>query len=478
MNLQLHRTLCVLAIGGGLAGGCTLGPKYSRPDVAPPTAWKEAAPPAPRPTVSTTALPSAWWTLFNDAELNRLEAQVVAANHDLQRAAARVDEARALARLSAAELYPEISLDSAHSRFRTSANRGTAPGQTITTSDHVAQIELGYELDFWGRVRRSNEAARAEASAVAEDYHTAVLLLTAETAQTYWQLRSLDAERAVLEATVALRRDAVGLQETRTRAGLINEVDLTRARTELADVEAEVHAVARQRARAEHALAVLSGQSPAGFAVAARATSFVWPEIPAGLPSTLLQRRPDLASAEHTLEAACARIAVAKADFFPRLSLTGAAGFASSDLNSLLEGDSRTWSFGPSVHLPLFDGGKNRANLAAAEARDAESAAAYRSTVLNAFREVEDSLSDLSELAAQQASINRALLAARDTAALATARYEKGLSNYLDVVDAQRVALQTEREAVQLEAQRTRATVQLAKSLGGGWEQPNQIALR
>lgn len=475
--MNCHRIVAsAFAVGPFLIAGCTLGPTYSRPTVATPAAWKETTALSAAPV--ETPLPAAWWTIFNDAELNRLETQVVAANHDLQRAAARVDEARALARISAADLYPDVSVDATNSRFRTSANRANSIGQKITASDHVAQVELGYELDFWGRVRRSSEAAQADAGAIADDYHTAVLLLTAETAQTYWQLRSLDAERAVLEATLALRRDAVRLQETRNRSGLINEVDVTRAQTELANVEAELHAITRQRARAEHALAVLAGQTPTGFTVAARAVPFIWPVIPAGLPSALLQRRPDLASAEHTLEAACARIGVAKADFFPRISLTGAAGFASSDLSSLLEGDSRTWSFGPSVHLPLFEGGRNRANLAAAEARYEQNVATYRSAVLTAFREVEDSLSDLSALAAQHAAVDRSLLSARDTAGLASARYEKGLSNYLDVVDAQRSVLQTERLAVQLQGQRAIVTVQLAKALGGGWEQPNQIAQR
>lgn len=458
---------CIGVLGFALTTGCTLGPRYERPTVATPPTWRES-----EPTTTAAPLPSEWWTIFNDAGLNALESQAVAANKELQRAAARVTEARALARLSEAELYPNLSADAAHARFRTSANRVGGTGATV--NDHAAQLGLGYELDFWGRVRSAAHAARADAAAIADDLAVAQLILTADLAGNYFQLRALDAEKAVLDATLALRRDAVRLQETRHQAGLINEADVNRARTELANVEAELHAVARSRARLEHALAVLCGQPPSGFVVVARAAPFVPPQIPAGLPSTLLQRRPDLAAAEARLQADCARIAVAKADFFPRLSLTGAAGFASTELNSLLKGDSRAWSFGPSLHLPLFDGGSNRANLAAAEARYEQSIASYRQSVLAAFRDVEDSLSDLGTLAAQSEAIDRAILAARDTATLANERYEKGLSNYLDVVDAQRAALQSERTGTQLRSQRLIATVQLARALGGGWEPGSQ----
>lgn len=450
--------------------GCALGPDYQRPVTATPAAWKEPIA-APTENLPAPLLPPAWWTIFQDADLDRLETQVIASNQDLQRAAARVTEARALARLSAAELYPSLSFDAANSRFHTSPNRATSVGPAAEASDHTLQAGLSYEADFWGRIRRANAAARADANAIAQDHRAAWLFLTAETAQTYWQLRSLDAEKGILESTVALRRDTLRLQETRSRAGLINDLDVTRARTELASVEAELHATIRQRARTEHALAVLSGQPPAGFSLVPRTTPFPTPEIPSGLPSSLLQRRPDLAAAEDRLAAACARIGVAKADFFPRLSLTGAAGFASSDLGSLLEGGSRAWTFGPRVHLPLFDGGANRANLAAVQARQEQATAAYRSAVLAAFHEVEDSLSDVSTLAAQREAVNRSLLSARDTVTLATERYDRGLSNYLEVVDAQRVALQTERLAVHLDSQRTRAAVSLAKALGGGWEE-------
>jgi multidrug efflux system outer membrane protein len=253
---------------------------------------------------------------------------------------------------------------------------------------------------------------------------------------------------------------------------------VTRARTELANVEAELQAVIRSRAQTEHALAILCGQPPASFSVATKPTSIVPPEIPAGLPSQLLQRRPDIVEAEHTLEAGCARIGIAKAAFFPTLKLTGAAGMASTDFGSLADWASRFAQFGPSISMPIFQGGRNKANLQAAEARYEQSTASYRGTVLNAFREVEDALSDLSTLAAQGEAVDRALAAARDTVTLANERYQRGLTSYLDVVDAQRVALQAERQDTQLRGQRAVSTILLAKALGGGWEQTDESGVR
>ncbi len=247
-------------------------------------------------------------------------------------------------------------------------------------------------------------------------------------------------------------------------------MDVTRARTELANVEAELHAITRVRAQIEHALAVLCGQPPANFTVAAKASSIAPPEVPTGLPSELLQRRPDIVEAEQLLQASSARIGVAKAAFFPTIKLTSTAGLASADLGLLFNGASRVWSIGPSIHVPIFEGGRNKANLKAAEARYEQSVASYRGTILNAFREVEDALSDLTTLSSQSEAVNRALLSARDTAALANERYQRGLSSYLDVVDAQRIALQAERHESQLRGQRAISTILLAKALGGSWE--------
>lgn len=459
-----------LSLSAALFTGCVVGPNYSRPTVPTQTTWKERA-----AATNSTVLPPEWWQIFNDADLNSLEAQAVETNQDLKRAVARVTEARALARVSAAELYPNLSAGGAYSRNRLSANRGGVPQQKLESDDFSGSFDLSYELDIWGRVRRTVEAARADAGAVATDLPVVLLTLTADVAHNYYLIRSLDNEKVVIEATVALRRDAVRLQETRNQAGLINEVDVTRARTELANVEADLHALNRSRAQVEHALAVLCGQPPANFAVLASQSNIVPPEVPAGLPSSLLERRPDIVEAEQLLQASSARIGVAKAAFFPTIKLTSTAGLASADLGTLVNWPSRMFSIGPGIHVPLFEGGRNRANLKATEARYEQSVASYRGTILNAFREVEDALSDLSSLSAQNEAVNRALRSARDTAALANERYERGLSSYLDVVDAQRAALQAARQENQLRGQRAISTILLAKALGGGWERPDAL---
>ena len=452
--------------------GCAVGPNYKRPSVATPTQWKESA-------VATNApvLPQEWWTIFNDEELSHLETQAVSANQDLRRAVARVTEARALARVSKADLYPNITGGTSYSWNRLSERSANPPFQDVNFDDFGGSFDLSYELDIWGRVRRTVEAANADAAAVATDLQVVLLTLTADVARDYQLLRSLDNEKIVIEATIALRKDELQLQETRYRAGLINEMDVTRAQTELANVQADLQGVERRRAQIEHALAVLCGEAPVNFSVAAKATRVVPPEIPVGLPSSLLQRRPDVVEAEQDLQAANARIGVAKAAFFPTIMLTGKAGYASADLGTLVDWPSRFAQFGPSITVPVFQGGRNLANLKAAEARYEQNVATYRNSILNAFREVEDSLSDLRTLAMQAEAANRAVVSSRDTFMFANERYQKGLTSYLDVVDAQRAVLQAERLDTELQGQRAVATVLLAKSLGGGWNSTQESAL-
>lgn len=450
-----------------VAAGCVVGPDYHRPTFPAQAAWKEGL-----TVTNAPILPPEWWKVFNDPTLNALEARAVEANQNLKLAAAHVAEARALARVSRSELYPSLGGSSAYTRSRHSENRELPLPQT-TTEDFTSSFDLSYELDLWGRVRRQVEAVAADASAAETDLQVILLTLTADVARNYQLLRSLDRERGIIEATIAVRQDAVRLQHSRSQAGLNNEMDLTLAHTELANVQAELHTIVRARAQIEHALAVLCGQPPANFSVPAQQTDVAPPWVPAGLPSDLLERRPDIVEAEQTLQAANAHIGVAKAEFFPKIKLTGTAGFASADLASLVDWPSRIAQFGPSISVPIFQGGRNIANLQAAEARYEQNVAAYRQRILNAFREVEDSLSDLETLALQNEAVLRALASARDTVALATERYERGLSSYLEVVDAQRAALQAERQDTQLRGQRVVTTILLAKALGGGWSRPS-----
>lgn len=459
-----------------LFGGCSTQPTLPQATAPAPAVYKEA--PALGDSAFAATLPSEWWRVFHDTELDALQKQAVAANRDLHQALARLDEARALARLSAAELRPHLAVQQGFTRGQASGNGEGGNGETTTYREHRSELQATYEFDLWGRHRHAANAAHADAKALAFDADALWLSLTAEVAQHYYQLRALDTERQLIEATIGLRRDTVRLQENRSQAGLISDADVTRARTELANVEAELQAVHRSRARLEHALAVLCGLPPSEFTVAVRPSLIAVPEAPSGLPSLLLRRRPDVLAADEQLRAASERVAVAHADFFPRISLTASAGQVSADLNTLAKSGSQTWSFGPSVYLPVFDGGANRAALAAARARYDQSLSAWRGVVLRAFREVEDSLSDLRTLGDQGEAVDRALTSAQDTAKLAVARYDKGLSNYLDVVDAQRGALQAERLSVQLRGQRTSAMIALATALGGGWTEEASVAQR
>ncbi len=489
--------------------GCAVGPDYQRPKVDIPKGfkWKVATP--------DDAVPrGAWWTVFRDPGLNRLEEQAVIANQNLRAAAGRVDQARAIARVVRADFFPDITLDPTLMRFRTSGNLGLNAGGSSTsesrrdaTQDQLpatdgameeevgasprqasasrasgigrpsgrtlnnfrVPLDLSYELDVWGRVRRSFEAARGRAEASVADFHTVLLTLTTDVATNWFLLRGLDAEIAVLERTVATRDDAVKLANDRFTGGLVSELDVFQARTLLATARADLVDVRRQRAIIENALAVLTGQYASNFRLAEKELSGTPPSLPAGAPVALLERRPDVAGAERRMAAANAEIGVAKAAFFPTITLTGAAGVESVDIKTLFDAQSRIWSIGPAIFLPVFEGGRNKANLARTKARHAETESDYRQTVLVAVREVEDSLVNIRLRAEQAAALAAAVDAANGSLNLSTERYRTGVVNYIDVIEAQRSALDAERSSVQVRTQQFVATVSLVKALGGGW---------
>jgi multidrug efflux system outer membrane protein len=321
-------------------------------------------------------------------------------------------------------------------------------------------------------VRRSFESARADAQASYADFATVLLTLDADVAENYFRLRALDAEIATVAGTIDLRHEQVKLVHSRFNGGIGNDLDIARAETELATTEAEAAALAQQRTELEDAIAILDGVNPSTFHIAP-VTEPNWnpqpPEIPAGLPGDLLERRPDVARAERQLASANARIGVAKASFFPVLTLTGEGGFLSADVDTLFNWNSRTWSIGPSLSLPIFAGGRIRANYHRSQAAYQESVANYRQQVLVAFGEVEDSLSRIRHLVDQAAAQQRAVTNARRAADLATDRYRSGIVSYIEVVDAEREALQAERDNARLAGQRLIGAVQLVKALGGGW---------
>ena len=457
------------------AGPLTVGPDYQPPTNALPAHFKSLVPGQWQEGKPLDQVPKGnWWEIFGDASLNSIEGQAVAASPDLQGALARLDQARATARVSRASLLPGASLDPSFERQRYSPNASPSFGN-LTASTFSTPLDLSYEIDLWGRVRRGFESAHADAQASLATYYNTLLSLAANVAQDYFSLRSLDAEIATVTRTVALRHEQVQLVRSRYEGGIGNELDVAQAETELATTEADAAALARQRDQLENALAILAGQNPSDFHLPAlSASNLNWhpqpPVIPAGLPGDLLQRRPDVAAAERQLASANAKIGVARAAFFPVLTLTGSGGFLSGDVDSLFNWNSRTWSVGPSLSLPLFAGGRNRANVSRSQAAYAEAVARYRQSVLVAFSDVENSLSDIRHLTDQAAAQERAVDNARHAADLATDRYRSGIVAYLTVVDAERAALENERANAQLAGQRLIASVQLIKALGGGWQ--------
>jgi multidrug efflux system outer membrane protein len=468
----------VLAAALVLSAGCAVGPDYKRPESvatnAPPQykaessgTWKEGHP-------LDHLAKGAWWEVFGDETLNDLERRADNANQGLKAAIASVEQARATARVSRSELMPTINLDPSYTRTHFSPNQEPSFGDFTANSISVP-LDLSYEIDLWGRVRRGFESSHADAQASLAAFHNVLLSLHADVAQNYFALRALDAEIATVTGTVSLRREQVRLVRSRFEGGVGNDLDVARAETELATTEAEAASLARRRAELENAIAVLVGENASNFKIAAL-TDATWnpqpPEIPAGLPAELLERRPDVAEAERQLAAENARIGVAKASFFPVVRLTGSGGYLSGDVENLFNWDSRVWSIGPSVSLPIFAGGRNLANYSRAKSAYDEAVARYRQQVLVAFGDIESSLSGIKHLANQSAAQQRAVNNSRRAADLAGQRYRSGIVSYLEVVDANREALQAERGNAQLAGGRQIAAVQLIKALGGGWTEP------
>lgn len=482
MTLPLARLFSPLALAAALAA-CTVGPDYQRPAVTLPDHYKEAAA-APLPgdwkpaEPADAALRGEWWRLFGDPELDALQQQARQANQNLQAAAARLAQARAALKTDQSARQPRVDAGLGPSRQRPSPVSQGLPdhADTQAATQWRAQVGIAYEADLFGRVARQIDAGQAGAEQSAALYQSVLLALHADVAATYFQVREYDAEAVIYRQTVALREQTLALIERRYDAGDIGRLDLARARTELAQARAEAVGVARQRALAEHALALLLGQPASSFSLPARPLDALTVSIPSGLPSALLERRPDIAAAERGMAAANARIGVAQAAFFPRLELTGALGSEASTLDNLLHWSSRTFLLGPLVgtalSLPLWDGGRRRADVERARAQYEEEVAAYRQTVLTALREVEDNLAQLRLLTRQREAQQTALDNADQAAKLSHVQYREGAISYLDVIEADRSTLTQRRAALRLNGEQARATVLLVRALGGGWELP------
>ncbi|WLI88136.1 efflux transporter outer membrane subunit [Massilia sp. R2A-15] len=478
MTTLFVRSALALSFAAAMSGCATVGSNFSAPATPQGAAWRHAD----AAQIDSARLPAEWWTVFNDPALNALEQRAVRDNPGVKASAQRLLQAQAQLGVFRAAQAPTVSVGAQVSNSRSSAetSQGLALGhRSIKGNNYAIGASLSYELDLWGRVRRVVEAADAQALAAQDDRDGVILLLSAQVATNYWQLRGLDAEMAILKSALDTRRESEQLVEARFNGGLSNELDLSRARVERANAEADLHEVQRQRNLLEHSLATLAGVSPSAPLIASLGNAELPqpPAIPVGLPASLLAQRPDLAASVAQLRAANAQVGVAEGAFYPSLSLTGNFGYASESLRNLADGSARQFSVGPlALSLPIFDGGKNKANLAVAKARYEEAVANHETRLLTALREVEDALSDVQERQMQGDAQAQARQAAARAYVVAQARYDRGVSNFLDVTDAQRSSLAADRAAVQIRTQRLLAAVAVARSLGAGWTQGAPLA--
>jgi NodT family efflux transporter outer membrane factor (OMF) lipoprotein len=451
---------------------CSFAPTYRTPDSPPLAAvykeagdWQQAGP-------LDNQARGAWWMLFQDPQLDALEAKVGSANQNLKAAFARLQEARAATRIARADLFPTLSLGASAARARTSAYSPRFPtGQEQTLNNFDLQADLSYEADLWGRVRNTVNAAKANQQASAADLASLDLALHAELATDYYTLRSQDAEQVLLEKTVEDYSESLELTQRLYRGGAAAVADVDQAQAQLETARTQAADIALQRAQTEHAIAVLIGESPTGFHLDSNPlpTDSAPPPIDPGLPSTLLERRPDVAAAERRVAVANAQIGVARAAYFPVFSLAAAAGFDSTKASTWLNAPSRVWAVGPQGVLTVFDAGRHRAQAAQAHAQYDEQVADYRTAVLTAYREVEDNLAALHRLEQESISESAAVTATAKALQQAQYRYKAGLVTYLEVATTETTALQAQLSRVNILNRRMDASVLLVKALGGGW---------
>ena len=474
--LLLLSTLLVAPIFAQLK---PVGPDYERPSVTVPekfknVIWREANP--------SSHLPKGeWWTVFRDPSLNRLLDRATRNNQQLKSAIARFDQARTTARISKGDLLPSIGLPLSAEQQRTSENMPSPfplGGLKYDGPAFNALVDFGWEIDLWGKIRRTIESEEANANAAADAVHNVLLGIQAELASTYFQIRALDAEIAIVDEAVRWRGEALEIARARVLAGAANDLELAQSETEVATAEAETSVLHAQRERLENGLALLVGENSSSFSLGSKSSGLPDPpKIPAGFPSDLLERRPDVAAAEHQLAAATARIGAAEAQFFPSVSLLGHGGLQSGDFDLLFDPASILWTYGPKVRLPFFAGGQDRFNLSRSHAAHDEALANYRQSFLAAVADVENSLSSLRHLAKESEALGRARASATRAAQLARTQYEAGAAPYLDVIAANRTSLSTLRAFEQVAGKRLVGAVSLVKALGGGWEQSQALPM-
>jgi NodT family efflux transporter outer membrane factor (OMF) lipoprotein len=458
--------------------GCTVGPKYVKPAVPTSTNYKEEAPASFKESdqwqpanPGDQASRGKWWEIFGDPELNQLEEQIADSNQNLKVAEARFREARAAIRFNRASQFPTITTSPSASYVKSSdfSPNFASKIQQSSKGDFVLPFDLSYELDLWGRVRRSVAAAREEAQASAADYQTAKLSLETELALDYFELRSADAQKQLLDDTVKAFTDNLQLTLNRFKGGVAPKADVAQAQTQLDTTRVQDTDVTVQRAQFEHAIAILIGKPPAEFTLAAASRNNQPPSIPIGLPSELLQRRPDIAAAERRVAEANQQIGIARAAYFPTVTLGGTAGFAGTQGSNWFTWPSGFWAVGPALAQTLFDAGRRRATSESARANYDATVATYRQTSLTAFQEVEDNVAALRILEDEEQQQEQAVASSQESLQLFTNRYKGGVDTYLQVITAQTIELANERNAIDIQRRRLDASVLLIKALGGGW---------
>jgi multidrug efflux system outer membrane protein len=469
-----------------LAAGCTVGPRYSRPAApAPaPDAWK-TQPPWEQAAPKDAIPKGTWWQVFHDPALDAYEQQLLQANQSLVAARDRLEQARSLARVATAEMFPQLAADPSAVRERGSANRPlngqgpttvnpvtgvVQPITAYTQSVYTIPFSLSYEVDLFGRVRHSVEAANASLQSTAADLQNVQLVLTAELAAEYFTLRELDAEWQVVQESVGYQRKGLDLVNNRHEGGIASGLEVAQQSALLDSTLSQLALVQQTRAQYEHAIAVLVGQAASNVSVPVAPLRATPPPIPLGVPSDVLERRPDISRAERLMAYQNAQVGIAHSAFYPHITLSGSGGWQSRDIGPLLNTPSLFWSLGADALQPIFEGGRNRANLAAARAAYEQSVANYRQSVLTAFQEVEDGICNLSTLSQALATQGAAVEDARRALAIANNRYIGGVTSYLDVITAQTTLLTSERLETQLLGQRMVSSVYLVKALGGGWD--------
>ena len=470
------------AVGVVALTSCAVGPDYQRPDVQTPAGYKERADwklAEPKDELAR----GKWWQVFGDSELNGLVEQIDVANQSLKVSEARHRQAQALVQSARASYLPTISATASSTRSRAASAR-SGGGDVVT--NHNLSLGAGWELDLWGRIRRTVESNDANAQASAADLEAARLALQSELATSYFQLRVNDAQKQLFADTIAAYEKSLELTRNRYAVGVAGKVDIVQAETQLFSAQAQSIDLGVQRAQLEHAIAVLTGKAPADFALrdieASGGASVDWkvamPAVPVGLPSALLERRPDIAAAERRAAAANAQIGVAKAAYFPTLSLSASGGFSSATLANWISAPNRFWSLGPSLAETLFDFGKRAALSDQAIAAYDQNVASYRETVLAAFQDVEDNVAALRILEEEAKVQAEAVRVARESVALTINQYKAGIVSYLSVVTVQTALLSNERTSVGLLGRRLSATVGLIRALGGGWNASDLVVVR